>query len=894
MAGERNAIELTLRARNEASTALDQLFQDFQKSHRGASEFAQAIGNLNPLLSRSLFTINDFVTGTRHMDSGLRAATVGVGVAVAAFAAYSTALTSSIDKQLAFQTALRSWDMGQVRGQIAGATSELDRLDATLSKLGQNQGWGQAFRNIVGLITQAPAAISELLGFTQPPEARRGQAVTQFNTLATISGRQQATEINAATISQIIAQLTGQQGFAAQGNQFLSYGAIGEDLTQPYLARRRAVQEQFRTGVGTRSLAARTLSGQIFDRLYGGYLPEETLGFEQISDPTLSLEARGALGAGREGILQRDIQRQIEESTKGFELELGGGAEATGVGPTAGETAKGIQAYIARASEARDIDRDRKEILASFAGFTKDQADSIQKEVIELTRLRDIESAAGDDRLEKLINFRAEIAQANLELQKMQRNDPLAGLTKGFEDLARGTGEIMRDVGRNAGRSITQGLDDTFFSVVTGKFKNLGQNIANSLLRSITGATAELITSPIFRALGLSGGGYRGGLMAIPTAGGAFMLVPEGAAAGVPGGVAGYGAGVVGAAPGGGGILDLVAGGIGSGVQALGGYLGLTAGGAGYEAALLAYTGLTAAETAALSGSSAELISAGVSGGSYAGVGGGAALGTVGAGIGFLASLYGAYQTRSAGYGAATGAVGGLVAGATIGSIYPGVGTALGAVVGLIAGAALGAGAGSLGGKQGRPGHPNLERSLQWADTAARQFAAALNEAESGEQLLGALNYRWAPNREFIIIATASDGSERRPDLGQSFAYADLFDPAILASIVVYVGQTGGATPNQQLTQGVRDKIQQIVQAEGGILSGYRETGPGLTRTTFEPFAARIRSPLSGQAFFFSTETARNMGASDASIAGIIRELTRVNSQQDILPDLTAERFLQL
>jgi len=667
-----------------------------------------------------------------------------------------------------------------------------------------------------------------------------------------------------------------------------------EDLTQPYLARRRAVQEQFRTGVGTRSLAARTLSGQIFDRLYGGYLPEETLGFEQISDPTLSLEARGALGAGREGILQRDIQRQIEESTKGFELELGGGAEATGVGPTAGETAKGIQAYIARASEARDIDRDRKEILASFAGFTKDQADSIQKEVIELTRLRDIESAAGDDRLEKLINFRAEIAQANLELQKMQRNDPLAGLTKGFEDLARGTGEIMRDVGRNAGRSITQGLDDTFFSVVTGKFKNLGQNIANSLLRSITGATAELITSPIFRALGLSGGGYRGGLMAIPTAGGAFMLVPEGAAAGVPGGVAGYGAGVVGAAPGGGGILDLVAGGIGSGVQALGGYLGLTAGGAGYEAALLAYTGLTAAETAALSGSSAELISAGVSGGSYAGVGGGAALGTVGAGIGFLASLYGAYQTRSAGYGAATGAVGGLVAGATIGSIYPGVGTALGAVVGLIAGAALGAGAGSLGGKQGRPGHPNLERSLQWADTAARQFAAALNEAESGEQLLGALNYRWAPNREFIIIATASDGSERRPDLGQSFAYADLFDPAILASIVVYVGQTGGATPNQQLTQGVRDKIQQIVQAEGGILSGYRETGPGLTRTTFEPFAARIRSPLSGQAFFFSTETARNMGASDASIAGIIRELTRVNSQQDILPDLTAERFLQL
>jgi hypothetical protein len=48
MAGERNAVEVVIRTRNEASTGLAQFASDLEHSHRGIGRFAEAINALNP------------------------------------------------------------------------------------------------------------------------------------------------------------------------------------------------------------------------------------------------------------------------------------------------------------------------------------------------------------------------------------------------------------------------------------------------------------------------------------------------------------------------------------------------------------------------------------------------------------------------------------------------------------------------------------------------------------------------------------------------------------------------------------------------------------------------------------------------------------------------------
>jgi hypothetical protein len=173
---------------------------------------------------------------------------------------------------------------------------------------------------------------------------------------------------------------------------------------------------------------------------------------------------------------------------------------------------------------------------------------------------------------------------------------------------------------------------------------------------------------------------------------------------------------------------------------------------------------------------------------------------------------------------------------------------------------------------------------------AVQGFSSTLNQAQTGVALLDILNRVWAPHSEFLIRATASDGTARQ----RNFTYADLFDPAILTSLTVYAGVSGSATPSFELTEALKSKLSQIVQIEGGLSVGYRETGPGVTRTTYSAFGALMRSPVPGQAFFFSSEAARSTGAPDASIAAVIREIARVNNQQDIIQDLTERQYLQL
>ena len=462
----------------------------------------------------------------------------------------------------------------------------------------------------------------------------------------------------------------------------------------------------------------------------------------------------------------------------------------------------------------------------------------------------------------------------------LEETDFFTGLEKGFRDMTRGAGEIMQDFARNTARGMTQSFDDLFFNAMTGQFKKMadfGKQAGYALARSFSGALAEFLVGGATRGVGsLLRGGTGAGLIPVATAAGT-VLVPGSSAASV------QPAGIPGTA--GGGIMDLLTQGVGGLGSTVAGWLGLTSPGAAPAAAGLVEdfgVGITGLE------------SAGAAAGTGIGVSG--TLGVVGAGIGFLASLYAAYQTRSPVMGGVTGALSGAVTGLTIGTTFGSViGPGYGTLIGLVAGAALGAGAGALGAKGRRRFRPQEgEVRLQATSSAQNRFVDALNRAQTGSDLVTVLNTIWGPQGEFVIVASASDGSRRDPQQGIIFTYADIFDPSVQQTAEVRIWFYSGVATQGDLTAALRQKIVQIAQVEGGVQAAYREVGPGLSRTTFLPFGAIAGGSGAGQAFFFSSDAARNGGAPDANIASIIREITRVNSQQDILPDLTEQRFLAL
>src|SRR5262245_26237811 len=399
-----------------------------------------------------------------------------------------------------------------------------------------------------------------------------------------------------------------------------------------------------------------------------------------------------------------------------------------------------------RRVEALDVDRTRLTILEQLKGLTKDEHDAVEAQLIQAQKLLEIEEARGNTTKENLAKYRADVAQLNLELEKMQRTDVFAGLAKGFKDVTRDAGETMQDFARDTARSMSRTFDDLFFNVFTGQTKKLadvGRQLGLSLARSLSGALAEVLTSNLTRGLGGLLGGTRG-----------LMGLTAGAAGGVSllGGAGLADAGVVSPAGGGygAGIAQLLSGLTGAGAN-LALSSGFSAGGAlgGLAPGVLTST---SSGFEALGAAQVELALAGVEAGGYAGAYGGyagSALGLIGsyggaaiAGVGFLASLYGAYAGRSPGMGAVTGGIGGLGLGASVGSLVSfGWGTAIGAVVGLIAGAALGAGAGGLGQKNGPyiPGGGE-QASLLTARNAVTGFGRSLNAAVTGQYLVAALN----------------------------------------------------------------------------------------------------------------------------------------------------------
>jgi hypothetical protein len=570
--------------------------------------------------------------------------------------------------------------------------------------------------------------------------------------------------------------------------------------------------------------------------------------------------------------------------------------------------------------EGLAIQEKRIELWRELPGLTK-----VEREGLELTlsvereslRLKAIDLQLAQERdpilhknLEALKAYTIEQENLNrltIQYNQLNRMDPLAGLAKGFSDAAEQaneSGRIMQEMAHNTASAMVRSFDDLLFSTLTGKFENaaqVGKAFGLALLRSVTGAVAELATAPAITAL-------------------KNLTAPLGAMRGIiPVGIGGLAAGAPGTAAGSPSLVSLLTGGgqasapmmyqpVGdAGMMAVQGGLGLigTAGGA---------AGLLAGGTGAAAGS-------GVGAGGFlvtstgqvvsvpaqaAGVGLGSVLGAVGAGVGFLFSMYAAYQSGSPGMGALTGALGGLAAGASIGSLIPGVGTAIGAIVGLAAGAAIGAGLGALGSGKGQKGSSRRQAVAARSSLARGAYAHAIAGAQTLEELSVALNTPWGTmfGGEFTVTAAASDGTRRGIGGGMGgaiggspFTWLDLYDPRILESIEVHAIIANGEVwsyYDTEGTQATRDRIRQLLQGESALGAGFIETAGGISRTTMLSFPALLRGQGAGQNLFFSSEASRMAGFGDPAIASMLRQILRVNSQHDIVPDLTALRYLAI
>ena len=524
MASEKTTVQVTVTAKDEASGTLNAFIKQLDAMGREGQKAGAGIRNLVQPLAYELAPALGTTGGALARVAGSAAlATTGFGalaIAVTSLAGLVAGqLTESWKKAREEQ---EKWSTAFAKGDVAGMTAEINKQADAVRKLGvafqelptraPGERWWSDLLDIGPggpLLRREDKARALGEGITDLTRKQRLKELTDVTGEAATYGPEYSDAEEKARIALIVNQQRLQRGL---------YDFTLDPLQAQIRQRQREAADLQRGGA--RDAAGRllgtiprlrdfTLAGQLF----GQPLSEETPGFglEQISDPTMNLAAQAAVTAGREARLRRDAERQAEEDARDFAFEFGGGAEAIGVGPTPKETAEGARDRVARLTEARDLEREMLEIASHRIQLTDDQRDALAAQVIEATRLRDIEAAGGDERRKDLANARAEIEKFNLELTRIQREDPLAGLAAGFRDVAdeaNNAGSVMRRFAQETARGMQQSFSDLFFNVMTGNFKSLediGKNFGLSVARSLSNALAANVSAPILGLLGPKG-----------------------------------------------------------------------------------------------------------------------------------------------------------------------------------------------------------------------------------------------------------------------------------------------------------------------------------------------------------------------------------------------------
>ena len=118
MSNANGALEFTIRARNEATGALD----DFDKrmrsteasTNRVGRAMASSLADIIPGVDQAVHSISRFTEAAGRMGSFSQGAAVAIGAGAAALTSYTVALDRAVQKQVDFVMTLRSFDAGRV------------------------------------------------------------------------------------------------------------------------------------------------------------------------------------------------------------------------------------------------------------------------------------------------------------------------------------------------------------------------------------------------------------------------------------------------------------------------------------------------------------------------------------------------------------------------------------------------------------------------------------------------------------------------------------------------------------------------------------------------------------------------------------------------------------
>lgn len=808
-----NAIELVIRARNEAGPAMEKFGGGLREQTQAAQAMSNVLLNtLNPAMAQAVQVIGFAAREAKQYSLAMGGVVVGAAAVGLALGSMALAAKESAARFTELSIAVRTFDTSVPLSQFRQLRQGIEELE-TLSS-------GGTMARIVAFFEKVRIGWGVILGGKAPIDAMV-EARNAFEAAAVHPRARETATGEALFQGATAARAQFLQGVALERGRADVYAAAGQMLTDAIQAQAAAAITEAREAMltriaqgpktmGEREAAQRAFAdreqvirsaeslqlGQTSEAARLGRLElfHQRIGIRHGAQAAAEAAFAADVGVGGPSSLRlEDVNAAIEAKRAELGLVEGSGSRALAgararadllrrTGEEAGYAADvgaggalGIEAItLTRGTKLRNLASavEVANARAGAYGLSRGETLGLGLGAIEAQRRQAIGAAEGRGPQEDAANVIAEIQARALSLRHTEATDLASGLSRGLTDVVdefEATGLRMQAMARNTADAMSRGFSEQFFAVITGDFKALpeiGKTFAQNMVRAITDELGKMVAAPILRqlreALGgataLSAAGMTGiaGTIAIPGVAGAVPLVGGGAA------LAGQSYQIVTSA---GGEAVAVPIDMAIAAQASSGTL------ANLSSTIGAYlntpifytsTGSVSAETASAIaaqrageiGTEANNLGGSLAMGSQqAGMTLGQAAGIVGSAAAFGFSVYGAYKTGDP-YG---GAISGGLTGAMFGTqIYPGIGT----VVGLVAGAAIGAGAGILGKNAKKTAGPRAGvRSAQQAVASASAFQQALGQAQTTSDLLRVLNTRWSPYRELPIWAKRSDGS---------------------------------------------------------------------------------------------------------------------------------------
>ena len=682
-----------------------------------------------------------------------------------------------------------------------------------------------------------------------------------------------------------------------------------------------------------------------FSSLFGGRAAlEAPFAADVGAGGPLTAEQAAAARASAEEQRRLDLELRFGAQARaeaGFATDVGAGGPLPAAAERAARDARRESLAITR--ELAAVELQRLAVFERTPGLTRDERDNLdlvlsaERERLQVAELRAQLETEQDPRRKAVLQQRLDLVateeamtRAATNRARFEREDVAGGMLHALDELEREWGHVgdrMAAGMLDSFRTVQRGFSDIVVAGITGELKTLpeiGQRMGRALLTSLVDEFTKFSFGPMVTQFRAAFGGGRMPVLVAGTAGaggiarGAEMFAPAAAAGDtvltvVNGHLVSLpassveAAAVLGAGAGGGGLpnipfpsLSTFTGGGGPFAEFLGSPLFQQSATAVYPAAgVLTAGGVDIATEAAALG-----IGGGYGGAASTGaVTVGQALGGAAAAIGLGLTVYTALQGPPTAQNIVFSAASGALTGAAFGSLFGPAGTAVGA----IAGALLGGGAAAFG-KGGRKTRAQRRASEISRGTAqAQSFLSSVQSAQSIEELNETLAaYSGAqyggvtsgfPIVSYIVLPDGTlkymaRAAIQRPDKA-SIDELVLYGPDTYHAIIFGIDDPGAQQGlNTQMTDAVKQKLEELVQRESSVPFGFTEETRGLTRTTYLPFRALDQARGQADVFVSRQLLREDLGLDDDYIEQLFARIRAVVLDRNLVRDVSREDFL--